>query len=346
MDALFGHEHDGGEDVASESLTDRNAVPADTEHLLLFDPGPRATPAVPKAMKKRRNVAAVPGIDDQLVMPPAGQDSLIEDDQRLLSRVICMHSADKDHFAHYYADIVGTGMRHKFPLAWVELFAGPGRLCNVDTGRFEPGSPMRAMDIRDPFGTYVFSDLDPACVQCLDHRLRGRPGVHILHGDANSAVLHDEVRQLVTPDHLVVLYLDPEGLELHFQTIRYFAERYPRLDLLLNLPVRGAVRYLRAPGNSHLAAKMLGTEDPTALIASGTNRQWGPSIRTFFERQLRGLGYEHFESQTIRSHSKNAEQYDLLLASRDPKAADFFREAQHRGPNGLMTLDLFGDGAG
>jgi three-Cys-motif partner protein len=310
------------------------------DDLLLFDPGPRDTPAMPKSAKKRRGVTAVPSVDEQLLMPPAGQDSLIADDEGLLSRVIHMHSADKDHFAYYYGDIVGTGMRHKFPLAWVELFAGPGRLFNVDTERFEPGSPVRALDVRHPFGTYVFSDLDPLCVESLRRRVAGKPGVHVLQGDANDPALHDQVLQLVPRDRLVVLYLDPEGLELHFDTIRYFAARYPRLDLLLNLQVRGAIRYVRA-GHSELAARMLGTSDPKSLVA-GNRRDWGPSIREFFQRKLQGLGYEHFESQTIRSYSKNVEQYDLLLASRDPKAVEFFREAQRRGPNGLMTMDLFG----
>lgn len=310
------------------------------DDLFLFDPGPMEIPKLPKFAVKRRAVAAIPGVEEQLVMPPAGQDSLVADDEGLLSRVIHMHSADKDHFAYYYADIVGTGMRHKFSMAWVELFAGPGRLLNVDAERFEPGSPVRALDVRHPFGTYVFSDLDPACVASLQHRVGGKPGVHILQGDANDPALHDQILQLVPRDHLVVLYLDPEGLELHFDTIRFFAARYPRLDLLLNLQVRGAIRYVRA-GHTDMAARMLGTPDPGALVR-GSRRDWGPSIREFFQRQLHGLGYDHFASQTIRSYSKNAEQYDLLLASRDGRAKQFFEEAQKRGPNGLMTMDLFG----
>ena len=317
-------------------------TPGNADELFLFDPGPRNAPTLTRSLAKHKRVTAIPAVAEQLVMPPAGQDSLVADDEGLLSRVIHMHSSDKDHYVHYYADIVGTGMRQKFPLAWVELFAGPGRLLNVDTAQFEKGSPLRALDLRHPFGTYVFSDLDPACVASLRHRVGQKPGVHVLEGDANNAGLLDQVRQLVSRDHLVVLYLDPEGLELHFDTIRYFAERYPRLDLLLNLQVRGAIRYLRAPGNAARAAHMLGTGDPRALIEQRANRDWGPSIREFFERKLRGLGYDHFETQVINSHSRNAHQYDLLLASRDHKAAAFFREAQRRGPRGLMTMDLFG----
>lgn len=328
-------------------MPDQTAAPGsvlvvrDDDALFLFDPGPRQTPALPKSSQRRRAVSAPPGVTDQLVVPPPGQDSLIADPDGLLSRVITMHSADKDHFAHYYADIVGTGMRHKWKLAWVELFAGPGSLFNVDTERFEPGSPMRALDIRRPFDTYVFADLDPACVASLQHRLGAKPGVHVLEGNANDALLHDQVRALVATDHLVVLYCDPEGLDLHFSTIKFFAERYAHLDLLLNLPVRGAIRYLRA-GHTDKVSKILNTDDPQTLVAEGTGREWGPSVRTTFERQLQALGYRHFETQTIRSHAKNTEQYDLLLASRNPKAAEFFREAQRRGPNGLMTMDLFG----
>jgi hypothetical protein len=40
----------------------------------------------------------------------------------------------------------------------------------------------------------------------------------------------------------VVLYDDPEGLDLKWETIKFLIDRYPHLVLLLNLPVAGAVR--------------------------------------------------------------------------------------------------------
>jgi hypothetical protein len=184
---------------------------------------------------------------------PAGEELgldekrvLVDDDEGLKSRKVHVHSADKAHHAHYYADIVGTGMKKAYggPLAWVELFSGPGRLYVVEEERFRAGSPVEALSIRDPFQHYVFCDLSDACVASLEARVGGRPGVHVLQGDANAADLHDRVASVVPRNALVVLYADPEGLDFDLDTVRYFADRYKHLDLLINFPVRGVIRAL------------------------------------------------------------------------------------------------------
>jgi len=303
----------------------------------LFDAGPRQVPAKrPKLVRPK--LAEVEKPVDQLVLPHHSQPSLVADDEGLLSRLVAMHSSDKAHYAHYYADIVGTGMRTKWELWWVELFAGPGRLFVADEERFVHGSPLSAMDIKYPFNGYVFADLDETCVKCLDHRVGGKPGVHVLQGDANAADLHDRIAAIVPRDALVVLYCDPEGLDLHFKTLEYFAERYQRLDLLLNFPVRGVIRALRA-GYNEKAGQVLDHEQPEQLI-DGVNRQWGPSVRELFARRLSAHGYKHFPSKPIKSYGKNSDQYDLMLASRDPRAEDFFKKAIAREPDGQGTFNF------
>lgn len=65
-------------------------------------------------------------LHDAVVMGASRDHQLVPDDEQSLSRIIQLHSEDKDHYAHYYADIVSSAMAGKFPaLAWVELFAGP-----------------------------------------------------------------------------------------------------------------------------------------------------------------------------------------------------------------------------
>jgi hypothetical protein len=102
------------------------------------------------------------------------------------ARQVSLHSLDKAHYAHYYADIVGTGMKTAYPgpLGWVELFAGPGMLRVRQLNEFKAGSPVEAIAIRDPFDRYVFVDSDTRCVRALDYRVGGEPGVTVLEGDA------------------------------------------------------------------------------------------------------------------------------------------------------------------
>jgi len=279
--------------------------------------------------------------DDELALDE--KRVLLDDDEGLKSRKVHVHSADKAYYAQKYADIVGTGMKRAYggPLAWVELFSGPGRLRVVEEQRFRAGSPVEALGIRDPFQHYVFCDLDPECIASLYARVGGRPGVHVLEGNANSANLHDRIASIVPRNALVILYADPQGLDFELDAIRYFAARYKHLDLLINFPVRGVIRALRA-GHEGKASRVLGHEAPLELITKRARADWGPSVRTWFERQLRAMDYDHFATEVIKSHSKRSPLYDLVLASRDPRALDFFQKATNRGVSGQYTLDFGG----
>jgi three-Cys-motif partner protein len=272
------------------------------------------------------------------------ETTLVQGDDGLLARKVALHSLDKAHYAHYYADIVGRSMQNAYPgpLAWVELFAGPGRLYVKDLDSFKTGSPIEALTIPKPFDYYVFADLDPRCTDALRERLvrevPGRPNVHVLDGDANAAELQDRIVSIVPRNALTVLYGDPAGLDLNFDTLRFFAERYEHLDLLLNFPVPGVVRALRA-GHESKASKVLNHPAPIDLIGPTSGRP-GTSLRQWFERQLSAFGYNQFAAQGIKLHAKNVALYDLMLASREERAKQFFGEAVKRGPGGQYSMDL------
>ncbi len=55
-------------------------------------------------------------------------------------------------------------------------------------------------------------------------------------------------------------------------------------------------------------------------------------------RQLRALGYEQFGTQAIKLHPKNVPLYDLMLASRRPRAKQLCAESQKPGPGGQYRL--------
>jgi three-Cys-motif partner protein len=250
---------------------------------------------------------------------------LIEMEDGLYARVIAPHSIDKAYYARRYADIVASGMKRKWAghRWWIELFAGPGQLYVKAEDRVVHGSPLEAIAIDEPFDGYVFSDLDPRCVESLRARVGANPNVHVLEGDANSLELLDQLAALVPRDELVVLYADQEGLDLGWETVRFLLDRYRHLDLLLNLPVAGAVRALAA-GHEDKASKMLGHPNPLELLGSGRGR--GVPLRDFYRRQLRARSYRHIDWVTIRTEARNVELYDLMLASRHPRALDFFRK--------------------
>ena len=202
----------------------------------------------------------------------------------LFSRAICLHSIEKATAAHRYADIVGLAMARKWRLWWVELFAGPGRLYVRETGEYRAGSPVEAMSIRRPFDGYVFNDLSKPCVESLRRRVSGR-SVHLLQGDANSPDVLDQIAAIVPRKRsLVVLYADPEGLDLKFETVKFFIDRYPHLDLLLDLPVEGVVRALSA-GYEEKASSFLDHPEPQMLIETSAAK----GIRASASADLQGF---------------------------------------------------------
>lgn len=251
------------------------------------------------------------------------KDGLVVDDEMLFSRAVCLHSIEKAYCARRYAEIVGVSMRRKWQLWWIELFAGPGRLYVRDDGSFLLGSPVEAVSIPQPFHGYVFADLSAPCVESLRRRVSGT-NVHVLEGDANGADLLDRVATIVPKKALVVLYADQEGLDLRWETLKFFIDRYPHLDLLLNLPVTGVVRALAA-GYDKKAASMLDHPDPSSLIETDGSK--GAPVRDWYHRKLAAEGFDQVYSHPVKIHSRNRELYDLLLASRHPLARKFFAAA-------------------
>ncbi len=293
---------------------------------------------VQRALERERTRAAVevartPGqmqlfeMEPTVVRPPWRYESLaglVVDDELLFSRAISLHSAQKAYLARMYASIVGVAMARKWELWWVELFAGPGRLYVRETGDFIAGSPIEALTVKRPFNGYVFADLNRDCVESLRRRIGPRPNVHVLHGNANGVEMLDEIARIVPRTALVVLYGDQAGLDLGWPTLKFFIDRYRRLDLLLNLPTEGVVRAISA-GYERKASTLLDHPAPHELLA--TSGPKGDLVRDWFRRRLSAEGFDQLEGVTIKLRGRNRDLYDLLLASRNPLAPKFFHEA-------------------
>jgi three-Cys-motif partner protein len=252
-------------------------------------------------------------------------DGLVVDIQDgAFARAVSLHSSEKAEYAHRYAEIVGTAMK-KWYTVWIELFAGPGKLYVRDTGTFVPGSPVQALNIPRQFNRYIFSDLNPACTESLHRRIGNVHGVHILRGDANNPELLVEIAKFVPRDALVVLYGDPEGLHLHWSTIKFFIDRYPHLDLLLNVPISGVVRAVAA-GYDGKASAVMNHPNPRALFDTSALDK-GVRYREWYWRNCEAAGFDQIAAVPICLKGTTRELYDLMLASRNELASKFFRIA-------------------
>ncbi len=277
------------------------------------------------------------GDDDVNEQSPSVEEP-IYDSKGLLVRPVKPHSLNKAHFVSRYANTVGNAMKNKFPIRWwVELFAGPGRLRFSDDIDDSDGSPLQALNIDNPFSGYIFVDKDEECVESLKQRTSGYSNVYIFRDDANSPQLIEKIIQTVPKRALLILYCDPQGLDLHFKTIRSFAENYKCLDLIINFPVPAINRYLRA-GNEELAADVLNHRFPRKLISGKSRAEAGEAIREYFLDQLREFGFKHSRAVVVRSDLKDTPIYDLLFSSRKWRARELFDSANEIGPRGQRTM--------
>ena len=217
-------------------------------------------------------------------------------------------------------------------------FAGPGAVYHRHRSDFRPGIPMEVADrLQRPFDGYVFSDLSDDCVASLTRRLAARPNLVVAQGDANDRNHIESLTSRIPRDALVLAYLDPQGLDLHMETIRLLAWRFRHLDLLVNLPVQAIDRSISANAIGPVK-KVLEHPNPGVLLAG---RRTGANIRAWFQCKLSEMGYPQDLSvgETIRSESGVA-QYDLLLASRSPTAINLYRRANQSDSDGQRTFEF------
>ena len=234
-----------------------------------------------------------------------------------------------------------------FEVAYLELFAGPGYLFDEVKEEELPGSPLQALQIACPFNRYVFSDYSDVCVEALRTRIAalrakspGTPVADVLAGDANDPEHLERVCSLIDPRSLVIAYLDPAKPNLDFSTVRFLTERFPFLDVIINLPFSGIHRSISA-GGVEGPSRMLNHANPKELLRpdeGGTKR----AICEHYDAQLRGLGLVHIDHRCVKTTTTNSPLYDIVLASRKKTAVDLWQKANRQPKNpqlGLLDLD-------
>lgn len=177
-----------------------------------------------------------------------------------------------------------------------DAFAGPG-LSRVRTkeraaeppGLFGPdpdsdtaeieflkGSPRVALDITNPFTSYIFVERDPKRItelNVLKAEYAGKRVIDIQEGDANAALSAWLASGIDWRHHRAVVFLDPFGMQVPWSTIELLA-RTKAIEVIINFPLGMAIQRL--------------------LIKSGDIPQgWQMSLDTFFgSPDWRQLAYE------------------------------------------------------
>jgi len=155
---------------------------------------------------------------------------------------------------HYYAQIFSKIVRSQKEKGWtdgavyVDLFAGTGlvRLKDSGPGDFMPGSPVCAASADPPFDYVVCVESKKENCVVLEERLseilpEGRFAV--IRGDCNQKI--SEVISLIRERFskpILLTFVDPEGLEIKFSTLRELGGAFSKCDFVVNVNSSGVKR--------------------------------------------------------------------------------------------------------
>jgi len=274
-------------------------------------------------------------------------------DDGFLTPEIGSWGEDKYDLVKKYAEMFATSMKRKWDArAYVDLFSGPGRAKIEGSGKIVNGSPLIAIDVKDPFDKYIFCEENSEKLEALKARVQNHYAslnVAFIHGDANKVVkkILDELPYSSERKMLGFCFADPYKLKnLQFSTISALSERF--MDFLILIPTGMDAlrnRALYEKPTDITVANFLG--DPEWRNLWQAAQKQGVKFDRFlieaYERQMSNLNYIYGGTQDsvlIRSTEKKLRLYRLGFFSRHPRGQEFWNEArkysQHQG-------DLFRD---
>lgn len=221
---------------------------------------------------------------------------------------------------------------NKSRTAYIDLFSGPDRCVEENSGRETLGSPLRVISFPD-FNYLFFSDIEPVATSALRARLADeqRSGISICEADCNEAAM--EARRLIpggSRPPLGLAFLDPTAFQIRFETLRQFTAGL-RIDLIITF----MTGYIRR--NLDLGAPLDAFMGSTAWRdASKSTRQ----ILDLYEDQLRALGYGYVDDDIRITNSNESTLYHLVFASKHPRGKEFFDKVSQRRYDGQSRMNL------
>jgi three-Cys-motif partner protein len=260
--------------------------------------------------------------------------------------------AEKLDYLRRYIDVFETSMRKKWPVrAYIDLFSGPGKCEDRDTGQVYLGSPLIALTAKHPFSRYYFVDDDHSEMSALKQRCAASPlfsSIRFKKADAN-AIVSSLVKDLLSIPSLNLAFLDPEGLELKWTTVATLAT-LERLDLIIHYPQAGLNRYMPIAFNQQgetQVDRFFGSEDWRPILdahARGEEAFPHRKLMDHYKDRLASLGYnetlrdDEAGIEPVMKNERGVPLYRLLFASKHPLGADFWRKITGKDVHGQKRL--------
>jgi three-Cys-motif partner protein len=219
-----------------------------------------------------------------------------------------------------------AGYRHR---AYIEVFCGSGRGQLRNTGQFIDGSPVVAwkcsVEEKAPFSELYIADRDPKRRQACAERLR-RLGAPVIEFEGDAITAAAAIVARLDPYGLHFSFVDPYSLgELRLELLRTLAS-VKRMDIMVHISAMDLFRNFDrnlagerrefdafAPGwQQHVAQGLPKDERRRAAI-------------DYWKTQVDAMGLDATSEMKAVRNRQNRDMYWLLVLSRHPLGAKFWR---------------------
>ncbi len=200
---------------------------------------------------------------------------------------------------------------------YVDLFAGCG-VTKTAKGDWLAGSPIIAVNSKAHFDSMVLVERGSERIEALKKRIggvsgKGQPVPTYIVGDCNALKRH--VIDLLQPNDLVFVTADPEGMQLHWETLVDIVRTCPASDLFINCTV-GVNRVVGAAESNEAAGKTLErfTGRSLAELLGGVGE--GNEFLDMYEKGMTEALGKPLGTTTLVSTESGQPRYNVLIRTR------------------------------
>jgi len=279
-----------------------------------------------------------------------------ESDDGLMTHEVGEHTEQKIHYLRHYMARFVVSMRKKQwrSVNYIDPFCASGK-GETSKGKIILGSPLQALSQGSSFDQYFFSDSDSSRVNALKERCKPHPDFSKIKFDIQDANIKIKqiAKEIASTDKrwlpgqwqsLSLAFLDPYGLELHWESVETLARL--RTDMII---------YYSQMGITRQAPKEINEPSPTHIDLFFGSTQWRAiykkyqmrdeltlhrGLLDFYKANLAKFDYKVSDPvpEPLITNSNSAPLYRLLFVSKHDLGNRFWTDVNEIRLDGQMSL--------
>ncbi len=264
-----------------------------------------------------------------------------------------------EQYLNFYTTVLKNQRHWLQSTIYVDAFAGPG-LSRIRTKELFPdgpglfdqdaesdiaeieflkGSPRIALEISNPFSSYIFVDRDPqriAELNGLKVAYGATRNIFVREGDANAQIKEWLESRTDWKRHRAVVFLDPFGMQVPWSTVAALASTGV-IEVIINFPLGMAIQRMLTksgeipPGWQISLNNFFGSGEWRELAYEKTDDLFGPIVSKVDDSGARLLewyrgrlrdSFGHVSTARLIKNTRGNPLYYLIWAGPHPKGLD------------------------